>query len=411
MKSFQLAYLNLTRRPVPSCLAIAAIAISVACAGMLLRLNNLAESRFSTLGKGGDAIIGAKSGGTDILLGALHAEGEYPGYLPLKLFESLRQEQTVRFEDGAQIKPSVIKSVIPFLYFAKWGDVRVVATDESFVSRPRAEDSPKLKEGRWATGINEAVVGYLLAQKHGLKVGDQFDGKLWLGPKVFASSSVKLKVVGVFDSTHSIWDRLVFTDLSTAQNAMKILNMTEASIWGPGVLNYFLVYLNPQGFDSLANLVNNRTVGQAVDVPVEIKKLNELVGAGQELGIFVTILILVLGGLSMAAMLITRFEAMSLQLAVLRAMGYRKSSIGGWLLWEGFLLGLAAVFFGLVMDVAGFPALRLMLGTSLPGPDIVASSIFESAPVWVTAIVATTASVFVPLYRVYHQDVHFSLRN
>lgn len=411
MKSFQLAYLNLTRRPVPSCLAIAAIAISVACAGMLLRLNNLAESRFSALGKGGDAIVGAKAGGTDILLGALHAEGEYPGYLPIKLFESLRQEQTVRFEDGTQIKPSAIKSVIPFLYFAKWNEVRVVATDESFVQRPRTEDSPRLQEGRWASGLNEVVVGSLLAKKHGLKPGDQFDSKVWLGPKVYTNSEVKLTVVGVFESTHSTWDRLMFTDLVTAQNAMKNLNMNEASIWGSGVLNYFLVYLNPQGFDSLANLVNNRTVGQAIDVPVEIKKLNELVGAGQELGIFVTVLILVLGGLSMAAMLITRFEAMSLQLAVLRAMGYRKSAIGGWLLWEGFLLGVVAVFFGMVMDAAGFPALRLMLGTSLPGPDIVASSIFESAPVWITAIAATTASVFVPLYRVYHQDVHFSLRN
>lgn len=412
MNSFQLAILNLLRRPVPSALAVCAIAISVACAGMLLRLHNLAESRFSTLGNGGDAIVGAKAGGVDILLGALNGEGEYPGFLPLKLFESLRQDQTVRFEDGAEMKPSYLKSIIPFLYFAKLDDTRVIATDASFVKRPRAEDEMKIQnKGRWVEAANEAVLGASVATQRKLKIGDEIEVQRWLGPHVFAPGSVKLKVVGIFEPTRSTWDRQIFTGLETAQMAMQSVNMSEASIWGSGVLNYFLVYLNPQGYDSLAKLVNNRTVGQAVDISKEVHKLNELVGAGRDLGLFVTILILVLGGLSVAAMLITRFEAMSLQLAVLRALGYKKRSIGGWLLWEGFLLGAVAVFLGLVMDAAGFPVLRLMLGSSLPGPDIVASSLLESFPVWLTAIAATTASVFVPLYRVYHQDVHFSLRN
>src|SRR5262249_25638707 len=128
-------------------------------------------------------------------------------------------------------------------------------------------------------------------------------------------------------------------------------------------------------------------------------------------GLFVTVLILALGGLSVASMLITRFDSMALQLAVLRALGYKKKAIGKWLLWEGFLLGLAACFVGSVMDGLTFPMVRSFLGEALPPADVVASSLFQSFPIWITAILATTTSVFFPLYRVYHQDVHFSLRS
>ena len=82
MNALRLAILNLTRRRVPTFLALLSIAISVGFSGVLLRLYFLSESRFSTLAKGGDAIVGAKSGGLDILLNCLNLEGPYPGYIP-----------------------------------------------------------------------------------------------------------------------------------------------------------------------------------------------------------------------------------------------------------------------------------------------------------------------------------------
>ncbi|MEN0057611.1 MAG: hypothetical protein AAGB31_02155, partial [Bdellovibrio sp.] len=136
MNPLRLAFLNLSRRKVSTVIALISIALAVACSGVLLRLNELAESRFETLARGGDALVGAKSGGLDILLGALNGEGDYPGYLPYKLYESLKAEQTVFFEDGSHSKPSYIRSVIPFLYFARYADLRIVATDFSFVERP-----------------------------------------------------------------------------------------------------------------------------------------------------------------------------------------------------------------------------------------------------------------------------------
>ena len=62
------------------------------------------------------------------------------------------------------------------------------------------------------------------------------------------------------------------------------------------------------------------------------------------------------------------------------------------------------------MDAALFPWIRALLGTALPSPDVMAAPIYESAPIWGTAVVATVLAVFVPLYRMYRQDIHYSLK-
>lgn len=405
MTSFRLALLNITRRKTPSAIAIVSIALSVACGGILLRLNLVAESRFARLGRGFDAVVGAKAGGIDILLGALGGEGPEPGFLPYKLFESLRSEQTVRFEDGVQTRPSFLKTVSPFLFFAETKNGRVAGTDETFV----AATGLKLAEGRWAGGPDEVVLGSLAAEMNPARVGDSIEVTVRAGSRS-TGRKITLKIVGIFSPTASAWDSLTYSNVETAQRALGSVDLTDVSIWGPNVLNYFLIHLNPGGFEGLSSLINRRTVGQAILVSEQKERLANLSGTGAEIGVLVTGLVLILGALAVTSMLLTRFEAMSTQIAVLRAIGYHRSQIARWLLWEGLLFGIAACCLGLILDFALFPVVRSLLGEALPSPEIVPSSIFQSAPIWVIAILSTTASVFLPLYRIYRQNIHFSLR-
>lgn len=410
MTAWKLAILNLSRRPLPTFIAIFAIAISVACSGILLRLNQLSQDRFRSMGRGPDAIVGAKAGGIDILLNALNGEGEYPGYLPMKLFESLKAAQNVHFEDGANAQPTFLESIVPFVYFAKAGPYRVVGTDESFFRRPHSEDNLQFAKGSWSSKPSDVVLGADVATRLNKMVGDSIQIESW-NPEGTASQKLEMPIHGVLARTHSAWDRMLYSDLSTAQAILRTENLSTSSIWGPNVLNYFLIYLRPGGFPELSSLINRRTVGQAILVETQKERLQNLTGTGETLGLFVQILILSLSALSLTAMLVTRFEAMSLQLAVLRAIGYSKTVIGSWLLLEGFLIGLSACLLGMILDGLCFPLMRGLLSGALPSPEVIGSSILQSYPVWATALIATTASVFLPLYRVYRQDVHFSLRS
>jgi putative ABC transport system permease protein len=348
MTAYRLALLNLFRRKVPTLITIFSIALSVACCGILLRLNELSENRYSGFAKGGDAIVGAKAGGIEIILGALNGEGPYPGYLPFKLFQSLRAETAVKFEDGAESKPTFIQSIIPLVYFAKFKDFRVLGTDESFIHRPKESEDLQFSEGHWAGEDSEIVLGSSVAEKEKLKVGEFVS----IDPWAFNHSSIafSLKVAGILKPSGTAWDRMLYSNLATAQKTLASMDLSHESIWGSDVLNYFLVYLKPGTFESLSSVVNKRTVGQAVLVTEQKARLKELSGTGTKVGLFVMFLVLALGALSVTSMLITRFEAMSLQLAVLRALGYKRKVIGQWLLWEGFLLGVFACLIGIILD-------------------------------------------------------------
>lgn len=410
MTSFQLAFLNLTRRKATTVIAVIAIALSVACSGILLRLNVLSQNRFQTMAPGGEALVGAKSGGIDILLGALNGEGDYPGFVPLNLFLTLRSEQTTSFEDGARARVS-LRSVIPFLYFAKFQDHRVIATDESFFRRPVTEDAPVFESGAWSEEPNSVILGTDVARLFQMKLGDAIIVQSWVGNSESKKLDLKLKISGILKASGKAWDQSLFSNLATGQGLLSQLDLRGSSIWGANVLNYFLVYLGPGGYLPLATLINERTVGQVVQVSEQKYRLEQLTGTGEKLGFFVTVLVLVMGGLAVTSMLMTRFEAMSMQLAVLRAIGYRKKDIGAWLLWEGFLLGVLACFLGAFLDFCGFPILKVLLSGVFPSSQFIDIPIWQSAPVWIAALLGTIASVFIPLYRAYTQDVHFSLRS
>jgi putative ABC transport system permease protein len=413
MKPLQLALLSLSRRKASTAVAVVSIALSVAASGLLLRLDWLSSARFATMAGGYDAIVGAKAGGIEILLGSLNGEGPYPDFLPQKLFETLESQQTVHFEDGANERPSTLRSIVPLLYFATYKNHRVAGTNPNFLNRPEPHDAIRVLAGAWPTGPQELLLGAQVAAQDDLHVGSEVAITPWFPSTVPPAAPLTFKVAGVLEGKGNIWDQMLFTTVEQAQRVLHTAgpDIGGKSIWHENVLQYFLMNLGPGGMASLEALINRRSVGQIISVAEQKHRLEELTGTGQQLGLFMAVLIMVLGALGVAAMLMARFDGMTLQLAVLRALGYGKSEIGRWLLWEGFLLGVGACFVGAVIDAIGFPIVRGLLGSALPGSDFIQVPLYQSAPVWCGAILATTAAVFVPLLRIYQQDVHRTLRS
>ncbi len=412
MRPFSLAKLSLTRHPFSTFVTVLAISLSVACGGLLLRLHTLTESRFTTLAPGGDAIVGAKAGGIEILLNSLNGEGQFPDFLPYKLFESLRAEQAVMHSDGKVTRPSYIDVITPFVYFAKYKDFRVIGTDESILSLNTNKHSLTLAKGRWLKSRDEVVLGYAVAQKYQLNIGNEITVQSWVGNEAQHLQNLKLKIVGVFSKTNSQWDRSLFSSVEQAHLTFNehSNHIGASSIWGAQVLHFFLVRLRPDGFLMLESLINKRTVGQVILIDEQVTRLKELSNVGSNVGLLVTIFVILLGGLSVCSTLVTRFDGMGLQLAMLRAIGYTKAELAKWLLWEGFLLGVAGVVAGALLDLLVLPFLRSQLGTALPPAEIVSSPIYESLPIWIIAITATVLSVVIPVIRMLRQDPHSALR-
>lgn len=299
MTPFKLARLSLTRHRFSTIITVCALALGIAVCGVLLRLHQVSDARFSVLGKGAHAIVGAKAGGIEIVLSALNAEGEYPEFLPYVLFKSLKAQESVQHGDGAVTSPSYITSIIPFVYFGKFENYRAVGTDKAFFN------NLEFAHGEWSSEQNNIVLGSTIAKLKQIKIGDKIEVQPWMGKEIIRSR-VKFKVAGILKPTKSTWDRTIFSNIESAHYIFRSNPsiISESSIWRENVLHYFLVYLKPNSFSSLENLINKRTVGQIVKVAEQEERLKELSGVGKSLGLFVTLFVLFLGGLSITSMLV-----------------------------------------------------------------------------------------------------------
>ena len=409
MSPFRLAFLSLTRRKLSSFIALLSIAISVATSGILFRLYLLTNERFSTIAPACDAIVGAKSGGIEILLGALNLEGHYPGYLPQKLFESLASQEKVKFSDGASSEPNYIRAVVPYLYFAKFGAYRVLGTNASFFDRLAVKLN--FSQGGLWTKPTSLIVGSAVAKAKSLAPGSIAKVDLWTGSKnSLVSPPLSFEVSGVLAPTNSAWDYAAFVDYQFAQSVLSQVNLGESTIWQNQVLNYFLISIDQKGKSRLESLINKRTVGQVAWVEEEKAHLNKLTSAGREIGFLISSLVMLLGGLGVTAMMTTRFEAMNLQIAVVRAIGYTRSEISSWLFYEGLLLGLTSTLIGAAIEFLGFPFVKSLLGDSIPNLEWMNSSNIQSWPIWMISVFATIAALVLPMLRLVNQNIHDQLK-
>lgn len=416
MSAFQLARLNLLRRPLSTLISGLSIAVAVAASGVLLKVSLLAQSRFQTLALEGTSVVGAKAGGLEILLGSLGLEGEWPDYLPYNLFRSIQSQQEVRFEDGGVSKPSRIRAVIPFLHFATYDSYRVIGTSAEFVKRPLSQDSPEIAEGQWSASRGETLVGAEVARQNDIHPGSMLraHAKEHSGEhsgersEPTTSQAIELRVSAVLKPTGHAWDYAVFTSIEEAQESLAKAGIGARSIWGANVLSYFLIYHDPAEYPQLESLINRRTVGQIIKIDSEVEHLQKLTGTGQSMGFLLTCLILFLSGTSVAAMMVARFDAIAVQLAVLRAIGWSKSEISRAVFSEGAIMGAAAVFVGAILDIAIFPVVRSVSGLDLP--PYISTPYLQTSIVWIAAIIATVAAVIIPMFRLYRQDVNASLK-
>lgn len=408
MNIWRLAVLSLSRRPLQTMIAFISISLSVATSGLLLRTYQLSESRFKTMGEGGDVIVGAKAGKIEILLSALNSEGPFPEFIPFKLFETIRDQETLTFSGGEEVRTNRVREATPLLFFGhlETGE-RALGTDVMLFRMIQAGFS----EGHSSAGEHEIAIGSEISRRYNWHLGDRVKVFPWFFENVSKGRPKDYTVVGVLAPTNTTWDKLLFASIPQAQASLSVENLEGHSVWKDQIIHYFLMSVNPADLPPLQDLINRRSVGQMVVIEDAKKELANLTSAHRQLGIWLTFFVLALGGLSMAALSATRFEALRGQVAILGAIGYRRAQIITWLLSEAFLLTGSALVFGALLDFLAFPTIRRIFLQMAPGSDFLEIPLRQSSPVWIAAIIATLAATLIPVFSMARQDLHAALKD
>lgn len=391
MNPLQLAWLNLVRHKTATSLVLISLAITVACAGVLLRTWKLAEARFDTMVHAGDALVAAKGNPVESLLGAMNLEGPYPGFIPARLYGTLVNEAWIAERENFRAR-----SVVPLVFCGKYRDYRVIGTSSAFLEQPEPAPDIALAAGAWPEIHAGVILGADIAKSGKLSLGDSVEIVPWTADSVpvDAPPARRMEVSGVLAPMGNAWDRAVFTNLAQSRKLVSggLAEAGERTHWKGFVLHYVLLHIDPPALKHFEELIDRATVAQLVPYRKTLASLENLTATGRAAGLAVSMLALLLAAAALMAVMLGRFDGLSRQMAVLEAMGFRRRELMSILAWEGVILGMGATILGGILDATLFPLLQGFLADALPGREIAVSRVWESRTVWLAAVLILPAA-------------------
>ena len=403
MRIFKIAFLQLVRSKLISTIVIVSMSIAIAIAGTIYRLDLMVESRFINIQPVGNVLIGAKSGPVEILLSAAHLEGKNPDFITENLYRTLSLGVPIQFEDGTSIPGAKPTWSAPILFAGSINNSKVIGTEESLF-HPPWRLQPWIKEGRiFGPDQNEIICSENVAAKNKNRIGDTLQVQSADGPVE------KFNLVGILESTGGAWDSACYISLKAAQRLNQELSKKHS--WKSNVIHYILMDIKPEWIPGLRTLVNERTIAILIEVEEAKKQLKELTALGESAGWIVAILIILLGSTSILGVLTTRFEGMSFDIAVFRAIGWTANEICLWIFYQGLIYVATSCIIGAALDSAALYFAKDLFGQLVPETGLYSVSVLDSWPIWTGSFLAVIFSLTFPMLKARRIDITSLLRS
>ena len=361
MGLWQLALRSLANRRLSAGLTVVAIALSVAMLVGVERLRQDARAAFAQTISGTDLVVGARSGGVQLLLYAVFHLGNATNNV------SWRSIEAVSALPG-------VKWLVPLSLGDSHRGYRVVGTTAGFFAHYRHGDGRSLRfaEGRpfgaAPEGLFEAVIGAELAQRLGYRPGQRIvlshgsfggDG----GPALAEHGDKPFVVTGVLARSGTPVDRAVLVGLEAIE-AIHLDWHGGAPIRGLSIAPEHVrkFDLRPKSVTAALVGLERRTevfrvqraingfADEALSAILPGATLHELwgmVGIAERAVLGVSALVVAVGLAGLVAVMVASLGERRRELAILRALGARPLQVFALLALESLLLALAGIALGL----------------------------------------------------------------
>ncbi|TVQ96354.1 MAG: hypothetical protein EA398_16065 [Deltaproteobacteria bacterium] len=391
MSPLALAWIGIRRRALSASLAVLALAAVLAMTDALVRALQQEGDGASLAPPTHDVLIGPKSGGLGLLRSAARLDAPPVDVLPRALAHNIEELFDVRHATTLHVIGRV----------DRW---LVAGTDDAWLHRPPDQRPPRIVEGRWLRGEEEAVVGVHAAAALGVGPGDTLSVRSaptveetraaarrdpgaardfrWVPvPEPFAPRperalhAQRLSIVGIADHAGDPGDDLILIHHDTAyiHHHLREAAGVARETGNEGAFSLMWVTLDdPERLPALRELIDRRSVADIIDLhdaQAELAALASDAAAGARR--------LVHGGFALAALAVLlllhlRYEALRPRLVVLRALGYGRRALWSTLALEAALLVLLALALSAPLRLLLEAAAPLVStpGPWIPGPQL-----------------------------------------
>jgi putative ABC transport system permease protein len=378
MSYWKIAWRNMQQRALASSLTGLAMALGVALMVLVLVIHEVVVAQLSNDAQGYNFIVGGKGSPYEIVLTTVFHVGKplYP--IPYKYYRKFVDGEFAPYTDVA------VPVCLGDSYVTDDGQrFRVVGTTPDMFGKLAygAEDDGTEKMYKFAEGRNfkqenffEAVLGSVASNRTGLKVGDKFMPTH--GVEGGDAHADQFEVIGVLAPTGTANDRALFVNMEGfylldghARAAKEGEEAPPADVpysgTGPRPLpeaqrevTSILVRCKPDQMMAPMTIemgVNKGEdlTGQAVAPVNVVERLQEsFIGPMRMLLLVLTVLIIIVAGISILVSIYNSMSERSHDIAVMRALGASRTAVMAVILVESILLSLLGGLFGLLLGHA-----------------------------------------------------------
>ena len=382
MTIIQLAWKNLTARPLSMLLTLVLFALGVGLTSLLLLVNRQLTDKFEKNLAGVDIVVGAKGSPLQLILCNMYHVDVPTGNISLKAAKPFLNP-----------RHPLIKQAIPLSLGDSYKGYRIVGTLKDFTTLYKGE----IEEGKLWENPMEMAIGATVAAKTGLKIGDSFASNHGLSIDGDEHEDSKFKVVGIFKPSNTVLDQLILTQTATiwqvhehekAEKNEPVEPKNRALIEADELHKHEMAYPQPQAtltpsvshtskdertalleadstkqitslliqFKNNKNIqalnfqrnMNENTDMQAATPALELNRLFEMMGVGEKALKSLAFLIVFVSGLSIFIALFSSLKERRYELALMRVMGAGRTKLFLLIVLEGLLLS----FIGFIVGIA-----------------------------------------------------------
>lgn len=408
---FRLAVKSLRSRWLTALLTVLAIAVSVTLLLGVEKIRSGARQSFVDTISGTDLIVGARSGGIQLLLYSVFRIGNATNNLTWASYEDISR------------RPEVAWSV-PLSLGDSHRGFRVLGTSQEYFTfyKYRRDQRLAFVSGRRFEDLFEAVVGADVAAKLGYRPGDKIVIGHGLGSISFVEhADLPFVVSGVLAKTGTPVDRTVHVSLEAIeaihvnwQDGIRVpgskvsADEVRAMDLRPKAVTGALVGLKSKlAIFALQRVVNNyRSEPLSAVLPgLALQELWELIGTAEVALGAISLMVVITALLGMAIMILTTLNERRREMAILRSVGAGPRTVVGLLVAEAGVLTLGGVVLGAILVFAGLavaqPMIDRLYGLYVP----VGWLTFRDIVVLGGILLAGLATGLLPAWRAYRMSV------
>ena len=352
MNIWKISIQNIKSKPLYSLLSIFLLSISIA---LLLGIQQLKISfkhqMENNLGDI-DLVVGAKGSPLQLVLSSILHLDNPTGNIPYKEAKNL-------------VKNPMIKRATPISYGDNYKGFRIIGSTPIFLDHYNAE----IKKGDSIQKSMEVLLGYSVAEKLKLDIGDTFLSSHGLIDNEIDIHDKEFIVVGILKATQKVIDKLIITKLESIwdvhnHEAHNNHDAQELSHHHDDdddddddddrkITSLLITFRTPSALLTLPRKINEKTNMQAALPKYELDKLYKFTGIGFKTISWIAYIILFISGITIFISLYRMIKERAFDLAILRTYGATNTQMIKMVTYEGLIIVFFAFIIALLITKIG----------------------------------------------------------